>query len=307
MKILVTGGAGFIGSHIADYFADNNDVIVLDNLSTGKKENIPDSVHFVEGDILDLKLLNKITHDVDYIFHEAAQVSVPQSMQDPTKTVEINVIGTLNVLKAGIKNNVEKIILASSAAVYGDNQAVTQTEDMSLNPKSPYAVSKLGCEYLSKIFYEEFELRTTSLRYFNVYGPRQDPNSQYAAVIPIFIQNALRNEDLVIYGDGTQTRDFIFVSDVVYANKLMMTNGDGKIFNTASGSAITIRELAEMIIELTNSSSDIVYRKERTGDIKRSLADISLIRSIGFKPKVGLKDGLNIMIKWFKETTHYSK
>jgi len=307
MKVLVTGGAGFIGSHIADYFADNNDVIVLDNLSTGKKENIPDSVHFVEGDILDLKLLNKITHDVDYIFHVSAQVSVPQSMQDPTKTIEVNIIGTLNVLKAGIENNVEKVILASSAAVYGDNQAVIQTEDMGLNPKSPYAVSKLGCECLSKIFYEEFGLRTTSLRYFNVYGPRQDPNSQYAAVIPIFIQNALKNEDLVIYGDGTQTRDFVFVSDVVYANKLMMTNGDGEIFNVACGSTTTIRELAEMIIELTNSSSNIAYRKERTGDIKHSLADISLIRSIGFKPKVGLKDGLSTMIKWFKETMHYSK
>ncbi|MCZ7362544.1 MAG: NAD-dependent epimerase/dehydratase family protein, partial [Candidatus Methanoperedens sp.] len=182
--------------------------------------------------------------------------------------------------------------------IYGDSPASPKKENMFPSPRSPYAISKLDCEYAAKIFYDEYGLKTTVLRYFNVFGPRQDPTSQYAAAIPIFISKALRNEDLLIYGDGSQTRDFVFVKDVVLANELVMSRGDGRIFNVANGSAISILELAERIIELTNSGSKIKYTDPRAGDIKHSLADISEISNIGFRPKFDLEKGLIETIKW---------
>ena len=309
MKYLVTGGAGFIGSHIIqDFLNKGSEVVCLDNFDPGydiniKKANIApflqqEGFELVEGDIRDKELLERIIPDIDCIFHEAAQVSVVESMKDPVRTIDINTIGTFNVLNAALKCNVRKVIIASSAAIYGDSPDLPKKENMLPSPRSPYAISKLDCEYAAKIFYDEYGLKTTVLRYFNVFGPRQDPTSQYAAAIPIFISKALRNEDLLIYGDGSQTRDFVFVKDVVLANELVMSRGDGRIFNVANGSAISILELAERIIELTNSDSKIKYTDPRAGDIKHSLADISEISNIGFRPKFDLEKGLIETIKW---------
>ncbi len=310
MKCLVTGGAGFIGSHIVQRFLDSgHEVVCLDNFDPTyaietKKANIApffefDNFEFVEGNILDMELVNKITSDIEYIFHEAALISVVESMNDPQKTIEINTIGTLNILDAGRRNKVKKVILASSAAVYGDSPVSKKKEDMTPYPKSPYAISKLDCEYAARIYYEEYGLKTTSLRYFNVYGPRQDATSPYASVMPIFIRKALRNEDLTIYGDGSQTRDFIFVKDIVHANELVMSKGEGMTFNVASGTAASINELADKTIKLTDSDSNIVYREPRRGDIKNSLADISKIKNIGFKIGFDLEKGLEETINFF--------
>ncbi len=310
MKCLVTGGAGFIGSHIIQHLLDRRqEVVCLDNFDPcysieAKKANIKPffenkNFEFVEGDIRNKELLQDLTGDIEYIFHEAALVSVVESMKDPVRTVEVNTIGTLNVLNAALACDVKKTVIASSAAAYGDSPALFKKEDMVPAPRSPYAISKLDCEYAAKLFYEEYGLRTTSLRYFNVYGPGQDPTSPYAAVIPIFIRKALRNEAIPIYGDGSQIRDFIFVEDVVQANGLVMERGDGRVFNVANGSGVPINRLAQQIIELTDARSEIVYGGARPGDIKHSVADITEIRNIGFKPSFCLKDGLKDTIEWF--------
>jgi UDP-glucose 4-epimerase len=194
----------------------------------------------------------------------------------------------------------KKIIIASSAAVYGDSHLLPKKENLTPAPKSPYAISKLDCEYAAKIFYEEYGLKTTSLRYFNVYGPRQDPTSPYAAVIPIFISKALRNESLPIYGDGAQSRDFIFINDIVNANESVMSKGNGQIFNVASGKATSVNELAGLIIEQTNSNSNIIHKESRAGDIKHSIADIKEIKKIGFEQRFDLEKGLKGTIEWFK-------
>ena len=311
MKYLITGGAGFIGSHLCERLLDMGEVVCLDNFDptydpATKKANIEpflehDNFELVGGDIRDKELLTELVKDIDYIFHEAALVSVAESMRDPVKTIEINTIGTLNVLDAALSGDVKKVMIASSAAVYGDSPELPKKENMTPAPKSPYAISKLDCEYAAKMYYEEYGLKTTSLRYFNVYGPRQDPTSPYAAAVPIFISKALRNEDIIIHGDGTQTRDFVFAGDVVRANELVMSKGDGGVFNVAGGKSISIKELAELIIELTGSSSNILYGEPREGDIKHSVADISEIRRIGFEGRAGLNEGIGETVKWFIE------
>ncbi|CAG0953093.1 UDP-glucose 4-epimerase [Methanosarcinales archaeon] len=311
MKCLVTGGAGFIGSHIIRHLLERGyETICLDNFDptydiNTKKRNISpflenNNFELIEGDVRDRELLKKAITDIDYIFHEAALVSVVESMKNPAKTIEINTIGTFNILEAAISGNVKKVILASSAAVYGDSLELPKKEIMIPAPKSPYAISKLDCEYAARIYFEEHGLKTTSLRYFNVYGPRQDPTSPYAAAIPIFLQKALKNQKIRIYGDGMQTRDFVFVNDVVHANELVMSKGDGKTFNVANGIATSINEIAEKIIKQTNSKSTIVNEKERSGDIKHSVADITEISKIGFKPEYDVNKGLKNTIKWYR-------
>ena len=228
MNILVTGGAGFIGSHIAEHFSsEGHDVTILDNLATGHLHNIPknDNVTFIEGDICDPATVAEAVRGIDFVFHHAALVSVPLSCQNPVDAFRINTLGTLNVLQNALDAGVKKVIIASSAAVYGNNPILPKREDMIPEPASPYAISKLDCEYLARMFYIDHGLRTTCLRYFNVYGPRQDPNSAYAAAIPIFLSRARAGENLVIYGDGGQTRDFVHVSDVVRANVAAMEHG----------------------------------------------------------------------------------
>lgn len=298
MKVLVTGGAGFIGSHIAEHFAEaGHTVRILDNLATGYIKNIPQNknIEFIQGDICDFSLVEKAVSGIDYVFHEAALVSVPLSCERPAEAFRINTLGTLNVLKACVKANVNKFVTASSAAVYGNNPVLPKREDMYPEPASPYAISKLDGEYLARMFYENHGLRTTCLRYFNVYGPRQDPRSPYAAVIPIFLDRAKAGKDLIIYGDGLQSRDFVHVKDVVRANVAALEHGDGQVFNVAMGKSVTILELAENIIKLTGSSSKIVHAAPRAGDVKDSRADVSKISS-WWKGEIELQDGLKSLI-----------
>lgn len=302
MKILVTGGAGFIGSHIVEHFSGKAEVRVLDNLRSGFMHNIEKfDVEFINGSITDKDAVKKAVKDVDYIFHMAAMISVPESMEKPIECVEVNASGTLNVLQQAAEAGVKKMCLSSSAAIYGDNPTVPKLETMLPEPKSPYAVTKLDGEYYCKMFNDEGWLNTASLRYFNVFGPRQDPKSQYAAAVPIFIHKALKNETITIFGDGQQTRDFIFVKDIVAANVFLATNEKfSGIHNIAYGGSVTITEIAEKIIELTNSTSKIEYGPVRAGDVKHSRAAIEKLQSTGFKPVSNFQEGLAKTIEFFK-------
>ncbi len=294
MNILITGGAGFIGSHIAEYFASaGHNVTILDNLTTGYSRNIPKSenITFIKGDICTQATVAKAAKGADYVFHHAALVSVPLSCQKPADAFNINTLGTLNVLQASLDAGATKVIIASSAAVYGNNPILPKREDMLPEPASPYAISKLDCEYLARMFYINHGLRTTCLRYFNVYGPRQDPNSAYAAAIPIFLSRARAGEDLVIYGDGGQTRDFVHVLDVVRANVAAMEHGDGGVFNVATGASVTIRELAEMIVNTTGTGVGIVNEDKRVGDVRDSRADVEKIAG-WWRSEIELAEGL---------------
>lgn len=301
--IVVTGGAGFIGSHIAEELSEDNDVIVIDNLYAGKIENIPPNVKFIQADIRDYKSIAELISQADYVFHEAALVSVVESVERPLLTEEINVLGTLNILKA-LSDGHGKLVFASSAAVYGDNQNLPLKESEKPKPLSPYGITKVSAEYYCKVFYELYGVPTVSLRYFNVFGERQGYN-QYAGVISIFINRALKGEPLIIYGDGRQTRDFIYVKDVVKANILAAesSRANGKVFNVARGERTTIVELALKIIDATNSPSSIIFDKPRPGDIKHSQADISEIRKLGFKPEYSLEEGLLKTVKWYRRKT----
>ena len=301
--IVVTGGAGFIGSHIAEELSEDNDVIVIDNLYVGKIENVPPNVRFIQADIRDYKSIAELISQADYVFHEAALVSVVESVERPLLTEEINVLGTLNILKA-LSDGQGKLIFASSAAVYGDNQNLPLKESEKPKPLSPYGITKVSAEYYCKVFYELYGVPTVSLRYFNVFGERQGYN-QYAGVISIFINRALKGEPLIIYGDGRQTRDFIYVKDVVKANILAAesSRANGKVFNVARGERTTIVELALKIIDATNSPSSIIFDKPRPGDIKHSQADISEIRKLGFKPGYSLEEGLLKTVKWYRRKT----
>lgn len=300
MNILITGGAGFIGSHLVDHFSKENKVFILDNFSTGRLENIDQSRCItIKGDIRNKELLDSIMEDIDYVFHEAALISVPLSMKDPSSTIKINTLGTLNVLESARKAGVKKVIIASSAAVYGNDPILPKHEGMTPVPESPYAVTKIDCEYLARIFFNYHGLSTAVLRYFNVYGPRQDPNSPYASAIPIFIKKALLGEDIIIYGDGDQTRDFIYVSDIVHANEVMMTHGDGGVFNAASGISITINQVVKNILEITGSRSNVIYTDVREGDVRFSSADISII-SQWWKTEVDIQNGLISLVEYMK-------
>lgn len=303
-KIVITGGAGFIGSHITEYWSSQNaEVVVIDNLRSGYKKNIADfnNVTFIEGSITDKKLVDHILQNADYVHHLAAMISVPESVMNPYECVEINIIGLLNILEAAKKHNVKKVVHSSSAAIYGDNPESPKNTNMKPVPKSPYGITKLDGEYYLQMYTESFDLNTTSLRYFNVFGPRQDPKSQYAAAIPIFVASALKNEEIIIYGDGEQTRDFVYVKDVVQANVLAATNESlSGVFNVGNGYSISINKLVEMVLSLTESSSKIIYKDERPGDIKHSLASIDETKNnLKFSPKFDLLEGLEETIKYF--------
>lgn len=305
-KVVVTGGAGFIGSHLAEGLAkEGYYVIILDDLSTGKKENIEsplkdDSAELIEGSVTDLPLLQGLFQGIDYIFHLAAIASVPSSVKNPQASHEVNATGTLNVLLAARDNHVKKVIYASSAAVYGDTAVNCQAENLLPGPLSPYAVTKLAGEYYCHAFRHVYGLPTICLRYFNVYGPRQDPNSQYAAVIPIFIQTIGGGKPPVIFGDGEQTRDFVFVRDIVRANIMAAGSEVTGTFNIASGEAISVNKLAGVIIRLMGGNLQPVYREPRPGDIYHSLADISRAASFGYQPQYRLEDGLKRTVEEFR-------
>jgi len=306
MKVLVTGGAGFIGSHLVEELAKDYDVVIVDDLSTGRLENIDNlitkkNVKFVKGNITELALLKEVIRDIDYVFHQAAIPSVLKSIENPLAVNNANINGTLNVLIASRDAGVKKVIYASSSAVYGDSPELTRREDTKPDPLSPYAVTKIAGEYYCKVFYEMYGLKTVSLRYFNVFGPRQDPKSDYAAVIPKFISSMLQDKPPTIYGDGEQSRDFVYVKDVVQANILACRKNAGGVFNVACGERITVNELVSEINKILNKKIAPVYVSPKKGDIRHSLADITKAKKIlGYEPKYDLEDGLKESIKWFK-------
>jgi UDP-glucose 4-epimerase len=303
-KVIVTGGAGFIGSHLSDELVRRgHKVIILDNMSTGRMSNIEPflgKAEFVQGSVTDLPLLKKLFSGVDYVFHQAAIPSVPRSVKNPRASHNANITGTLNVLLAASDNGVKKVVYASSSSVYGESETLPKVEDMTPNPQSPYAVTKLAGEYYCKVFQEIYGLNTVCLRYFNVYGPRQDPDSPYAAVIPIFFNNALAGKPPVIFGDGEQSRDFTFVKDVAGVNILAAETKATGILNIGSSKRVTINHLARLIIELAgNTAIKPIYKDPRPGDIVHSLADISRAESFGYQPKYSLEEGLKETLAGF--------
>lgn len=307
-KVLVTGGAGFIGSHLVDrLLGEGFEVWVLDDFSAGRMENVSHhegvkEFHLVKGDVRDSGLVDKVVEGVDVVFHEAALVDVSLSVKNPLLFDEVNVDGTLNLLKASLDSNVKRFIFASSAAVYGNLKPVKKKENMILKPISPYGVSKLAAESYVQVFNEVYGLETVCLRYFNVYGPRQVFASSYSGVITAFISQLLKEKPPVIHGDGNQTRDFVYVDDVVSANLLALEgeNAVGEVFNIASGTAVSVYELAKMLQRITNAERlEPIFAESRLGDIKYILGDVSKAEELlGFRPKIRLEDGLSRLVEW---------
>lgn len=308
-RVLVTGGAGFIGSHIAERLADlGHEVRVIDNFSTGKRENLAacaGRVAVIEADIRDLAALKAAARGVDVVFHEAALASVPRSVDDPVTSDEVNVHGTLNVLVASRDAGVRRVVYASSSSIYGNSPDLPKREDMTPAPESPYAAGKLAGELYCSVFSSLYRLPCVVLRYFNVFGPRQDPSSQYAAVVPLFTRALLRGEQPVVYGDGEQSRDFTYVENVVDAN-LAAAESDGavgKVLNVACGSTTTVNDLCERIRALAGVDVRPRFAPPRPGDVGHSYADVSRARALlGFAPSVALDDGLARTVEWFRRS-----
>jgi UDP-glucose 4-epimerase len=307
-KVIITGGSGFIGSNLSEELVKRGyEVIVIDNLATGRIENIESfksskNFSFVKGSINDLEILKKHFEGAYCVFHQAAIPSVQRSVENPIASNQANVDGTLNVLVAAKDCNVKKVMYASSSSVYGDTPILPKQENMAQNPKSPYAVSKLAGEQYCRAFSNVYGLKTTCLRYFNVFGPRQDPKSHYAAIIPILINKAINGERPAIYGDGNQTRDFTFVKDVVKANILAMESDSEGIFNIACNRRTSLNQLIEKISSITGKKIDPMYTDTRKGDVKDSLADITLARKhLGYEPDYDIDKGLELTIKWFQK------
>jgi nucleoside-diphosphate-sugar epimerase len=307
-KYLVTGGAGFIGSHIAEALVKRGESVrVLDNLLTGKLENLAgflQGVEFLEGDIRDLDTCRKAVDGVDYILHQAALPSVPRSVEDPLLTNAINITGTLNLMLAARDTGVRSFVQASSSSVYGDDAAPRKLEGREGKPLSPYAISKLVDEKYARVFQDLFGFRAVSLRYFNVFGPRQDPFSQYAAVIPLFITKVLKGERPTIFGDGEQSRDFTFVENVVEGNILAARSdrGGGEAINLACGERLTVNALLAAVNDVLGTKVEAVYVDPRPGDILHSTADVEKSRRVlGFEPRVTFLDGLKTTVDWYRK------
>ena len=310
MKYLVTGGAGFIGSNIAhELIKRGEQVRIIDNFSTGFRSNlteIQDSIELIDGDIRDFWTVREAVEGIDYILHQAALPSVPRSIANPLTSNNVNVDGTLNLLEAARMANVKRFVTASSSAVYGDTPVLPKHEEMKRNPLSPYAITKLTNEEYCRVYYELYGLETVCLRYFNIFGPRQDPNSQYSAVIPKFI-SALRSDKApIVYGDGEQSRDFTYIANTVDANLLATTSesAPGNIYNIACGGQFTLNTLLDMLREIIGADTKAQYDPIRKGDILHSFADISKAENdLNYKPKVGFKDGLKKTVEWFSNKT----
>lgn len=307
IRYLVTGGAGFIGSNIVKKLLESNNYVrVVDNFSTGKKENIEEFLNnknfeLTEGDISELTIAKKVVKNIDFVFHEAAIPSVPRSINNPFASNKANIDGTLNILIAARDANVKKLAYASSSSIYGDSIKLPKQENDPINPISPYALTKLAGERYCQLFAQLYKLPTICLRYFNVFGPKQDPNSEYSAVIPIFIKSVLNNKPPIIYGDGEQSRDFTYVDNVVNANILAMhSNISGEVINIACGEKTSLNDLLKYINQLLSKNIEAIYEKRRDGDVKHSLADISKAKKLlKFKPKVTIKKELEKTIKWY--------
>jgi UDP-N-acetylglucosamine/UDP-N-acetyl-alpha-D-glucosaminouronate 4-epimerase len=304
---LVTGGAGFIGSNIVDELLRRGErVRVLDNFSTGREENVAEFASRVElfrGDVRDEAAVDRAVKGADYVLHQAALASVPRSIADPTSNNQVNVQGTLNILLAAKKHGVKRVVYASSSSVYGDSDALPKVESMTPNPKSPYAVAKLAAEYYCRVFGELYGVPTVSLRYFNVFGPRQDPNSQYSAVIPLFVKALLEGKAPNIYGDGEQSRDFTFISNVVNANLLACeANVTGaRVYNIACGGRYTLNQLFAALRDRMGANLEPVYGPARPGDVKHSMAGIERIqKELGYHVGVSFEEGIDRTVQWYQ-------
>jgi UDP-glucose 4-epimerase len=305
--MLVTGGAGFIGSHIVERLVGlGHEVRVLDNFSTGRRENLSSlegGIDIIEGDIRDVPSVERAVKGVEVVFHEAALASVPRSVADPASSNEVNVTGTLNLLVASRDSGVRRFVFASSSSVYGNSPELPKRESMAPSPESPYAASKLAAENYCRIFSSLYGLECVSLRYFNVFGPRQDPGSEYAAVVPLFVMALLEGRPPTIYGDGEQSRDFTYVANVVDANMLALSadGAAGEIFNIACGHTATVNELLAKMQEITGTSLVSHHTDQRPGDVKHSFADISKAEGIlGLDAKVLFDEGLTLTVDWFR-------
>ncbi|MEZ5041390.1 MAG: SDR family oxidoreductase [Saprospiraceae bacterium] len=313
-NILVTGGAGFIGSNLVEtLIADQRVglVRVLDNLSNGHLKNIqPFLTHadfeFIEGDIRDFDTCLKACKDIHLVSHQAALGSVPRSIKDPQTTNDVNIGGTLNIFKAAEESGINKVVFAASSSTYGDSQALPKREDVIGKPISPYAVTKLVCELYAQVFSNLYNFNFIGLRYFNVFGPKQDPNGPYAAVVPLFIKAIMENSAPIIHGDGLQSRDFTFVGNAVQANvkALFTENKDAwnEVYNIALGERTTLLALFEMLKEVSNASLEPIFGPTRQGDVKHSLADISKAKNyLGYDPHISIKEGLRVAFEWYKK------
>ncbi len=306
---LVTGGAGFIGSNIAEQLVKQGATVrVADNFSTGRRDNLrgfADKIELLEGDLAELDFARYAARDVDYVLHQAAIPSVPRSIADPIETNRAGVIATLNMLVAAKEAGAKRIVFASSSSIYGEAVAGAKREDMKLAPLSPYGVSKMAAEAYGMSFHTVYGFETVALRYFNVFGPRQDPTSEYSAVIPKFITALLAGRQPTIYGDGEQTRDFTFVGNIVAANLHALTapaeRAAGQFFNIAMGQATSLNQLVDMLNELIGENIRPHYAPPRSGDIKHSTADVNKIReALGYTPEIGLIDGLKQTVEWYR-------
>jgi UDP-N-acetylglucosamine/UDP-N-acetyl-alpha-D-glucosaminouronate 4-epimerase len=305
-KVLVTGGAGFIGSNLVRKLVEegHREVRVIDNLSSGKRENLTPILEKIDlqiGDIRDKEFVENQMRDTDVVFHHAAIASVDQSVKDPMTTNDCNIGGTLNVLLAARDNRVRRVVFASSSAVYGDSPALPKHEQMPADPLSPYALSKYVGEKYCQLFYQLYGVDTICLRYFNVFGPNQDPGSQYAAVIPLFTDAIINGKPITIYGDGEQTRDFVFIENAVSANLLAASAGAvaGKVFNIACGERISVNRLAKLLMDVLGQEVPVIHEAPRTGEVKHSLADISrAVELLGYTPSVDVSEGLRRSASW---------
>jgi len=310
-NVVVTGGAGFIGSHLAAELHERGyRMTILDDLSTGKWANISSlltlpfelgNIRFVRGSVTNFPLLLELFQNVDYVFHLAAIASVPGSIREPLSSHDVNLTGTLNVLQASKIDGVKKVVFFSSAAVYGDTPVLPQSENILPAPLSPYAVTKLAGEYYCRVFQQVYQLNTVSLRFFNVYGPRQDPKSQYAAAIPIFISKTLNGENPIVFGNGEQTRDFVYVRDAVTA-AIFAAEGDAAgVYNIGMGQSVTVNDLIRLVLRVAGKNLEPIYQEARPGDILHSLADISRARASGYRPTFSLEEGIRETIRYFQE------
>jgi len=311
--VVVTGGAGFIGSHIAESVAASGaKVRIVDDLSTGHRENIDElsgDIEFIEGSVANLPLITRVLDGAEVVFHEAAIPSVPRSVENPSQSHIASVDGTFNLLLAAREQKVRRVVYAASSSAYGDQPTLPKVEDMSPDPLSPYAVAKLVGEYYCQVFTSVYGLETVSLRYFNVFGPRQDPGSQYSGVVSRFISSLCSNENPVIFGDGEQSRDFTYIDNVVAANlkAASTTKGIGKVINVATGDRVTLNQLLAELKDLIGKPDvEVDYREPRVGDVRHSLADTTRARELlGYEPTVGLREGLKRTIDWWK-TSRYA-
>jgi UDP-glucose 4-epimerase len=309
MKYLVTGGAGFIGSNIvSELLKQGQQVVVLDNFATGKRENIlplmkNENLTMIEGDLRSFHIVRSAVKGVDYILHQGALPSVPRSINDPITSNDVNILGMLNILEAAKEFGVKRVVTASSSSIYGNSETLPKEESMPVNPLSPYALTKYAQERYCQIFSQIYGLETVALRYFNVFGPNQDPTSQYSAVIPKFIKLIMADKEPVIYGDGSQSRDFTFVENNVWANIQACTapKAAGEVINIACGERYTLIDLVNMINEILGKKIEPKFEKDRAGDVKHSLAGIDKAKDLlGYEVKVDFREGLRRTVEFFR-------